>query len=209
MRGDRARRIWAAGLAAAVVAAGGAACTADSGDGPDKATAKACRGGTYAWSEARRWTELTALADSIRIEKKQDSYSARLKPVGDTVHRPTVSGAPKGVGAAGVINALGRHLKVEQPLAGPSETERPEEDHYFEAETGDLRGAYYSWGSIGMVEADFTYTCGSDRPLAGHVRTWGTVGTGFLSCSVLAEDAAGRTAARETCPAGSAAAKQA
>jgi len=210
MRGI-ARRTWAAGLATMTLAAGLGACTVgESGDGKDdRATAKACSDGTYAWSGVRRTQKLTALADPITFERKTASYSARLKPVGDTVYRPSVTGAPRGVGAGDVIKALGTRLKAEEPLAGPSETERPEEDHYFEAATGDLKGSYYSWGWIDQVEADFTYTCGSGKPATGHVLTWEGTGTGFMSCTNPAEGTAAGTAARETCPGGSVAAKAA
>ncbi|MEU1552776.1 hypothetical protein ABZ517_08645 [Streptomyces scabiei] len=43
-----------------------------------------------------------------------------------TVHRPTVTGAPRGVSPARVIKALRTHLKTEEPLADPSEEEPPE-----------------------------------------------------------------------------------
>jgi hypothetical protein len=198
------RRAGTAGLATAVLAVGLMGCTGDSGD---DAQAEACTVGTYAWPTVTRTEKLTALADPIRFEQETDSYSAALKPVDDTVYRPMVTGAPEGVGAARVIKALGAHLKVEVPLAGPSDTVRPEDDHYFEVGTGDLKGDYYSWGEIALVEADFTYIC-EGKSSKGHVLTWETVGTGFLPCSSPADGEAGRTAARETCPADSAAVKQ-
>jgi hypothetical protein len=133
----------------------------------------------------RRSEELTELADPIRLEKRTASYSARLKPVDDTGGRPTVNGTPQGVRAADVIKALGKSLRLEEPLAGPNERDVPErgQGHAFEAATGDLKGASYAWGYRRAVEADFTYTCGSDAPAEGHVRTWEGTGTGFLPCS--------------------------
>lgn len=212
MRGA-VRRLTVAGLTTAALVAGLAGCTGDpdgGADGKTTAAATACADPAYTWSGIRRTQQLTGLADPIRFEKRTDSYEARLEPVGDLVHRPSVTGAPRGVGAAVVIEALGTHLKAEEPLAGPSETERADEDHFFEAATGDLKGAYYAWGWIDLVEADFTYTCGSAEPVRGRVRTWEGTGTGFLPCSEEAADAtAGRTAARERCPAGSAAAETA
>ncbi|GAA3855953.1 hypothetical protein GCM10023084_07350 [Streptomyces lacrimifluminis] len=206
MRGSVCRG-WAVLGVVAVLAGGSAGCTSEADSGP---RAEACVDGRYSWSGVRHREKLTALADPITFEKKTDSYSALLKPVADTVHRPKVTGAPAGVGAARVIKALGEHLKVHEPLADPSETERAEDSHYFEADTGDLKGSYYAWGWINFVDADFTYTCvGSTTSRKGHVRTWDTVGSGFLHCSSDAETAAGRAAARQTCPAGSAAAKAA
>ncbi|OMI37298.1 hypothetical protein [Streptomyces sparsogenes] len=204
-------RSWAAGLATVTLAAGLAACTSDS-DGKDSpakdSAAKSCTDGTYAWSGVRRWEKLTSLADPIRFEKKTEYYKALLKPTDDTIYRPTVTGAPAGVGAARVIKALGAHLKVKEPLAGPSETERIEK-RYFERATSDPKGSYYSWGWIDLVEADFTYTCkGSTKPVKGHVSTWRGTGSGFLSCSDLSESTVGRAAARRTCPVGSPAANK-
>ncbi|MGW6546029.1 hypothetical protein ACWGBH_24720 [Streptomyces massasporeus] len=112
-----------------------------------------------------------------------------------------------GVGAAGVIKALGRHLKADRPLAGPSETERPAQDHFFESPADAHEGAYYAWAAIDLVEADFTYTCGDGKPAQGHVRTWEGTGAGFLSCSMPSDETAGRVAAQRTCPAGSKAAQ--
>ncbi|GAA3823223.1 hypothetical protein ACFS5L_26795 [Streptomyces phyllanthi] len=195
-----------AGLAAAVLLSGLTACTSGDGDG---AGAGACTDGTYAWSGVRRWEKLTQLADPITIKKKTAFYSARLDPVDDTVYRPTVTGAPEGVGAGGVIKALGRHLKVEEPLAGPGEVERPQDESYYESGTGDLKGSYYSWGAIGLVEAGFTYTCGDGEPVEGRVRTWETTIGGFLPCSEPSEGEAGRVAARKVCPPGSRASKEA
>ncbi|MER8008995.1 hypothetical protein [Streptomyces sp. NPDC094149] len=200
------RGTWAAGLVAVTLAAGLTACTG----GESTQGAKACSKGTYAWSGVRRIERLTALGAPVSFKKKTASYRAHLKPVGDAVHRPTVTGVPAGAGAAGVIKALGAHLKVSEPLAGPSETDDAEADHYFEAATGDLKGAYYSWSWVGLVDADFTYTCGGDAPVKGHVRTWDKSGSGFMSCSDgPADRASGRTAARQTCPEGSKATKDA
>ncbi|MFI9175143.1 hypothetical protein [Streptomyces lincolnensis] len=206
MRGT-AQRAWVAGLATVALAAGLTACSGGSDEKDERA--KACTDGTYAWSGVQRSEKLVELADPIRFEKTTSSYAAELKPVDDTVHRVTVSTAPEGVGAAGVIKALGRHLKVEEPLAGPSETWTPEEQgHYYEAAAGDYKGDYYSWGSIRLVDADFTYTCGSGDPVKGHVTTWEGTGTGFLPCASDPVDSpAARTAALQTCPAGSPAAK--
>ncbi|MEU6147023.1 hypothetical protein ABZ848_42580 [Streptomyces sp. NPDC047081] len=202
-RGSRAAVLVPMALAAGLVGCSGGGKSEDEG-------AKACSRGTYAWSGIRHTETLTALADPILFKKKTASYTSHLKPVGDTVYRPTVTSVPSGASAAGVIKALGARLKVEEPLAGPSETDGPEDDHYFEMNIGDLKGAYYAWGWISLVDADFTYTCGSDEPVKGHVRTWTTTGSGFMSCADdPAPQATGRTAARERCPVGSRATKAA
>ncbi|MFF8937033.1 hypothetical protein ACF08O_20265 [Streptomyces paradoxus] len=199
-------RACTAGLVIGVLVTGLTGCTGDAGgDGDGKA--EACADGTYTWSDVRREQRLTALADPIRFKKKTGAYTSRLKPLGETVYRPSVTGAPEGVGAAGVIKALGRHLKAEEPLAGPSDTERPEDDHFFESATGTHQGAYYAWAAIDLVDADFTHICGGGEPVKGHVRTWEGTGAGFLPCSVPSDETAGRLAAQRTCPAGSEAAK--
>ncbi|WP_432037811.1 hypothetical protein [Streptomyces cucumeris] len=208
MRGSTWRGTCAVGLATVTLAAGLAACTGDS-DGKDDA-AKSCTDGTYSWSGVRESEKLSSLADPIRIKKKTDYHKALLKPIDDTVFRPTVTGAPTGVGRDRVVKALGTHLKVREPLAGVSETEPAKEGHYVERATGDLKGSYYSWGWINQVEADFTYTCeGNAKPVKGHVRTWKGTGSGFLSCSDPSETTTGRAAARRTCPDGSPAAGEA
>ncbi|MEU9224407.1 hypothetical protein AB0D40_08570 [Streptomyces massasporeus] len=205
---DMVGRACTAGLVIGVLVTGLGACTGGSGeDRGDKA--EVCTDGAYAWSGVRREQRLTALSDPIRFKKKSGTYTSRLEAEGDPVYRPSVTGAPEGAGAAGVIKALGRHLKVERPLAGPSETERPAQDHFFESSTGAHEGAYYAWAAIDLVEADFTYTCGDGDPARGHVRTWEGTGAGFLSCSMPSDETAGRIAAQRTCPAGSKAAQDA
>ncbi|WP_327401517.1 hypothetical protein OG194_15995 [Streptomyces sp. NBC_01288] len=207
-------RGWGAAVAVVVLGAGAAGCGVTAGDSRLSADAATiCAHGTYRWSGVRQWQELTALADPVTFPKgteHTEHYESALKPVDDdTVYRVVVSRTPKGVGAARVIKALGDRLKEDNPLAGPSEVMRPEEAQYF-TDTGDLEGAYYAWGSISLVEADFTYTCGSTAPVRGQVRTWETVGVGFLPCSEplydVAADAA-HAAALRLCPAGSPAAE--
>ncbi|MDX3129141.1 hypothetical protein PV367_04835 [Streptomyces europaeiscabiei] len=210
---DSVRRSCAVSAVVWVVALGATACTEDSGDGATRddgrARAASCTDGEYAWSGVRHRTKLTALGEPVTFAKGTDSYRTRLEPLdADTVHRPTVSGVPAGVAPARVIKALGAHLKVEEPLAGPSEEERPEES-VFGWHAGELEGAYYLWNQIGFVDADFSYTCGDAEPVRGHVHTWETVGKGFLSCDTTPDGAAGRAAAEELCPAGSRAAKAA
>ncbi|MFB6843320.1 hypothetical protein ACFCXS_00375 [Streptomyces sp. NPDC056373] len=198
-------RVCGAGLVVGVLVAGVGACSWSAGD-----RTTACTNGTYDWSGVRRTQKLTALSDPIFFEKVTAFYSAKLKPVDERVYRPSVTGAPRGVGAAAVITALGRHLKVGEPLADPSEREVPERDHYFEAATGDLKGAYYSWGYVRLVTADFTYTCADAEPVTGQVLTWEGTGSGFMPCSEEPpEGVAGRAAADELCPAGSRAARAA
>ncbi|MEU6686852.1 hypothetical protein [Streptomyces sp. NPDC046832] len=205
MRGT-AGRAGTAGLVIGVLVTGLGACTGEADRGGD-GKAEACAEGTYTWSAVRREQRLTALSDPIRFEKRTGTYTSHLKAVGDTVYRPSVTGAPEGAGAAGVITALGRHLKVGKPLAGPSDTERPAHDHFFESRNGAYEGAYYAFAAIDLVEADFTYTCGERKPAKGHVRTWEGAGAGFLSCSTPSDETAGQIAAQRTCPAGSEAAQ--
>ncbi|MBB6420575.1 hypothetical protein [Streptomyces sp. AK010] len=200
-------RACTAGVVMGVLVTGLTACTGAGDDRDGKAVA--CADGAYAWSGVRREERLTELSDPIMFKKKTSTYTSRLKPLDDTVYRPSVTGTPDGVGAAGVIKALGKHLKVEEPLAGPSETEIPEQGHYFEVATGGLEGAYYSWGYTKLVTADFTYTCGDSEPVKGHVRTWEGTGSGFMPCSEPPEGVAGRAAAGELCPADSRAARAA
>ncbi|MFF3614447.1 hypothetical protein [Streptomyces sp. NPDC002580] len=208
------------GLAVGALLLGAAACTGG-GDGGDEKDRKAvpCAHGTYAWSRVTREQKLTGLADPITLKKKTDSVSVPIKPVKGVGYKPHVTATGLGVRAADAIKALGRHLGTEEPLADPSESKVPEEtSNTFEAHTGDLKGSYYAWRSVALVEADFTYTCSDHgpEPVKGHAVTWETVGGGFLTCDdpVHEEDpsrpdAAMRTAARENCPPGSRAAKSA
>ncbi|MBK3578793.1 hypothetical protein JHN63_34345 [Streptomyces sp. MBT65] len=183
-----------------------AGCGAVAGDDGLAAAGAAmiCAHGTYQWSGIQQRQKLTALGDPVTLPKGTGHYESSLEPVDDTVHRVTVSHVPRGVGAARVIVALGDRLKTDEPLADPTEVMRPERSQYV-LDTGDLEGPYYSWGSIGLVEADFTYTCGYNAPARGHVLTWETVGEGFLPCSQPSDDDAGRTAGLRLCPAGTAA----
>ncbi|WP_405906792.1 hypothetical protein OG742_15335 [Streptomyces sp. NBC_00828] len=216
---ERALRNTAAGLAAAALLVGAAGCTSG-GAGDDKQDkAASCTQGTYTWSGIEREQKLTGLADPIRLKKKTDSVSVDLKPLRSVSYKPHMTSMAPGVRAADAIKALGRHLKAAQPLAAPSEPAVPSEvGEHFEAHTGDLQGAYYAWTYVDLVEADFTYTCrgGGTDPVTGHVLTWETTGTGFLTCGdpidaadLASPDAAERSAARQTCPADSPAAKSA
>ena len=196
-------RGWGAAVAVVVLGAGSAGCGVTAGSSRLSADAATiCAHGTYRWSGVRQWQELTALADPVTFPKGTEHYESALKPVDDTVYRVVVSHVPRGVRAARVVTALGDRLKTDEPLADPSEVVRPETSQYFD-DTGDLEGPYYSWGSISLVEADFTYSCGYTAPVRGHVRTWESVGEGFLSCSDHSDDSAGYTAALRLCPAGS------
>jgi hypothetical protein len=200
-----------AGLAAVALAAGLTACTGGTDDGKDDAApAKVCTDGAYAWSGVRQWEELAELADPINITKKTDFYEAKLKPVSDNRYRPKATGAPKGVGAEGVIKALGKHLKTEERLAYPSEPAIPETGHIFENGTGDLKGSYFAWSSVDLVEADFAYTCGGSDPVKGHVVSYTTAPSGWWDCSdELTMGEAALKAAQLSCPEGSRAAQAA
>lgn len=197
------RRVWATGTVALALAVGTAGCTGgDSDSGGAKAErAVACTDGKYTWSDVRHWQKLTALGEPATFAKKTDSYETDFKAVDATVYRPTVTGTPAGVRPAQVIKVLGTHLKVAEPLADPSEEERPE-DTAFGSHTGDLKGSYYTWSYLGFVDADFTYACGDADPVRGHVRTWETVGSGFMPCTDPADGTAGRAAAGQLCPPG-------
>ncbi|SEE42152.1 hypothetical protein SAMN05216489_06553 [Streptomyces sp. 3213] len=187
---------------AVVVMLGTAGCGAVATDDGRAAAGAAmiCTHGTYAWSGIRHVERLTGLPD--RITYADGGYQGVIEPVSDTVYRPTVTQAPEGVGPARVIKALGAHLKTDEPLAGPSETAGGEETDLFN-EIGGSRQPYYTWESINLVEADFTYTCGLNPPVHGHVHTWDTFGGGFLPCSEPSEGAPAKVAAARLCPAGS------
>ncbi|MFI0963177.1 hypothetical protein ACH4S8_17505 [Streptomyces sp. NPDC021080] len=209
----------AAGIAAAVLLLGTAACTGGTGGRDEKEhKAAVCAHGTYAWSDVVRGYKLTGLADPITLKKKTHSVTGRIKPLRGVSYKPHMTSSAPGVLAADAIEALGRHLGTEEPLAGPSESAEPEETPTeFRHEGGDFKGSYYAWNSVALVEADFTYTCrGGAEPVRGHVVTWETVGGGFLSCAdPIGDDApwkadtAARAAARTLCPAGSPAARSA
>ncbi|MCT9011816.1 hypothetical protein [Streptomyces rhizosphaerihabitans] len=210
----------AAGLAAAALFLGAAACAGGTGGRDEKGRkAAACVQGTYAWTGVVREQRLTGLADPITLEKGTDSVSGVIRPLKGVTYKPHVTSTAPGVRAADAIKALGRHLGTEEPLGGPSESAEPEKTPtHFDYDVGDLTGSYYAWNSVGLVEADFTYTCrgGAAKPVRGHVVTWETVGGGFLSCGdhvpedpFRKTDVAARAAARKLCPAGSRAAQSA
>lgn len=218
----RARMNTGVALAATALIAAAAGCGVGD-DGQDHKNKKgdravACAHGTYAWSGVERGQKLTELADPIRLRKRTDSVSVHLKPVKGVSYKPHMTSMAAGVRAADAIKALGRYLKTDEPLAGPTESAEPAEvGSYYEQSSSDLEGAYYSWSYVDLVEADFAYTCagGDAEPVKGHVLSWAAHGSGFLSCGDPLRDgpdeagAAERIAVRETCPPGSAAAKSA
>ncbi|MFJ3644234.1 hypothetical protein ACIPRD_31450 [Streptomyces sp. NPDC090108] len=214
----RALTNTAAGLAAAALLLGAVACAGGSGGQEDNGrNAAACAKGTYAWSGVVREQRLTGLADPITLKKGTDSVSGLIRPLKGVAYKPHVTSTGPEVRAADAIKALGRHLGTEEPLGAPSESAEPEKTPtHFDYDIGDLAGSYYAWNSVGLVQADFTYTCpgGADKPAGGHVVSWETVGGGFQSCAddVPTDpsgktDAAARAAARKLCPAGSRAAR--
>ncbi|MFJ9628479.1 hypothetical protein ACIQPR_01785 [Streptomyces sp. NPDC091280] len=189
-----------------MVMLGAAGCGAVATDGGRSAAGAAtiCAHGTYAWSGVRHVERLTGLPD--RITYADGGYQGVIEPVSDTVYRPTVTHPPRGVGPARVIRALRAHLGTEDPLAGPADTAGQGETDFFDEIVGP-RQPYYTWESLDLIEADFTYTCGLNPPVRGHVRTWDSYGGGFLPCSEASRSAAGEVAAVRLCPAGSAAAR--
>ncbi|WP_405863206.1 hypothetical protein OG407_33215 [Streptomyces sp. NBC_01515] len=186
-------------MAVAVLGVGSAACGVTAGESRLSADAATiCAHGTYAWSGLRHVERLTGLPD--RITYTDGGYQGVIEPVSGTVYRPTVTHPPKGVGAARVIKALGTHLKTDNPLAGPSETAGREKTDFFNEIAGP-RQQYYAWDSVDLIEADFTYTCGLNQPVHGHVHTWDTYAGGFLPCSEPSEGAPAKVAAVKLCPA--------
>ncbi|MEV6545457.1 hypothetical protein [Streptomyces sp. NPDC051665] len=188
-------------MAVVVLGVGSAGCGVTAGESRLSADAATiCAHGRYAWSGIRHVERLTGLPD--RITYADGGYQGVIEPVSGTVYRPTVTHPPKGVGAARVIEALGTHLQTDNPLAGPSETAGHEKTDFFN-EIGEPRQPYYTWESIDLVEADFTYTCGLNAPVHGHVHTWDTYGGGFLPCSEPSEGVPAKVVAVKMCPAGS------
>ncbi|MFJ9372415.1 hypothetical protein [Streptomyces sp. NPDC101455] len=186
-------------MAVAVLGVGSAGCGVTAGESRLSADAATiCAHGTYAWSGIRHDERLTGLPD--RITYADGGYQGVIEPVSGTVYSPTVTHPPKGVGAARAIKALGTHLKTDNPLAGPSETAGHEKTDFFNEIAGP-RQPYYAWEPVVLVEADFTYTCGLNQPVHGHVRTWDTYGGGFLPCSEPSEGAPAKVAAVKLCPA--------
>ncbi|MEV7342658.1 hypothetical protein [Streptomyces sp. NPDC093544] len=207
-------------LATTALLVGAVGCTGaedDKDGGKEKAEAVSC---TYAWSDIEREQKLTGLSDPITLKKKTDSVSAPIASINGVHYKPHMTSTAPGVRAADAIKALGRHLRTAEPLADPSEAAVPDETGAgYELHAGNLQGSYYAWTYVGLVEADFTYSCAGDgdvEPVKGHVLTWDGVGQGFLSCGDPVEDgdlgtpdAAARSAARKLCPADSPAAKTA
>ncbi|MDW8806696.1 hypothetical protein P1P68_18360 [Streptomyces scabiei] len=111
MRRDEERHSRAAGITrvvpawVALLTVGAAGCTGDPGDGvarrDDREHGVTCTDGRYTWAGVRHRTELTALGEPVTFPKGTDSYETRLRPVEPgTVHRPAVTGAPRGMSAA-------------------------------------------------------------------------------------------------------------
>jgi len=217
------RNTMVAGLATTALLLGTAGCTSGgSGEGKNdkQDKAAACTQGTYAWSGVERVEKLTGLADPITFRtKKTASVAVDIKLVDSGTYKPHMTSTAPGVRAADAIKALGRYLRTDEPLADPSAPAEPADDGgYYSVHEGEFKGSYYAWSYIGLVEADFTYTCrgGGAEPIQGHVLTWDDSGSGFMSCGDPIEDgalptskAAERAAAAKLCPADSPAAKSA
>ncbi|MBC9711053.1 hypothetical protein H9Y04_00500 [Streptomyces sp. TRM66268-LWL] len=221
------KRILSISAALLALSAAATACTS-SDDGTkraDKPSQKACSGGTYEWSVARR-AELTGLAKPIHLKKDGQPYTAHIKSVDGRFYVAGVT--PAGGGKRGdaakepkpaqVLASLRKELGTEEPLAKPGEKYMDDKDGlYFENATGDPEGHYFAYSYINLVEGDYRYTCGDGKPVEGHVVTWTGTGSGTLPCAARIEDDAfagepdmatvESQAAQASCPPGSAALK--
>ncbi|MCD2469082.1 hypothetical protein MBT42_36725 [Streptomyces sp. MBT42] len=197
-------RIKETALSACVVAAvlaGTAACTSDGDAPPVKAAAvptaaagTTCKGGTYAWFNVDKRDVLTGVAEREKVSKKGARLTHRLA----LLHTPrTAVTFEKGSPAGDARTAL-RSLAV---LVGDATAD----DHGMDPEFSNVRRSapdinsgstsidgvgtvvHYAW--VEQVTADFRYTCGSGKPVAGRATGWVIDGSGILECSVPLKDA--------------------
>ncbi|MFI6942134.1 hypothetical protein ACIBI4_22920 [Streptomyces sp. NPDC050418] len=211
------KRILPLGAALLALSAGATACT--SSGSPEEAAPQrqSCGKDAYTWSSVQRRTELSGLAKPIHVTKDGRGYNATFEPVDGRSHKASVLGASaaRGPRPADTVKALGRLLDV-SPLGRPGE-KATDPGRLTLSDTRAAAGHYFAYVYVPLVDADYTYRCGSAAPAEGHVSTWSGTGTAALPCSERIErnpaddpdlaDVA-HEAALARCPAGSPAAAE-
>ncbi|MFE9439401.1 hypothetical protein ACFYO2_10385 [Streptomyces sp. NPDC006602] len=227
MRGTT-RRIWAAGLAAAVLTAGAAACTGggDNGDdksvgGTDKTVVRACTGGTFTWSGVAKTDRLTGVSE---VQGISEGGGGRLTHRIRRVYTPGPSVKTEGpsVSAAEVLYSLGKkigEIDSDAPALAKDDSgttyvfadpkaKAPGRESGFSRVDGS--GAFVTYAGVREVTGDFRYACPGGRTTTGHARTCTVDLNGLLNCDEsVGKDPLALQAARGSCVAGSAATKRA
>jgi hypothetical protein len=229
MRGDRARRVWAAGPAAAVLAVGLMGCTGgdDDGDGrssgrTDETVVQACTGGTFTWSGVTRTDRLTGVSEMQRIGDGGGRLTHRMERV--YTPGPSVKTEGPAVSAAEVLYSLGRkigEIDSDAPTLAKDDsgTTYVFADPKAKAPGLDSRvsrvdgsGEFVTYAGVREVTGDFRYSC-PDGTTTGHARNFTVDLQGVLSCdeplSSGDKDTVALQAARRSCAEGSVAAEQA
>jgi hypothetical protein len=198
MRGDTARRFWAAGSAMAVVVAGLAGCTDGDDDGAVKsggrtgeAVVRACAGGTFTWSGVTSTDRLTGVSEPQRIGGGGGRLTHRM----EGVYTPTPSVTAEGhaVSAAEVLYSLGRKIG-EIDSDAPTLAEDDSGTTYVFADPKakapgldsrasrvDGSGEFVTYAGVRQVTGDFRYSC-ADGTTTGHARNHTVDLQGVLAC---------------------------
>jgi hypothetical protein len=121
------------------------------------------------------------------------------------------------LGGHAVVKALQSYLTLDEDqgtgLGTPEEVVNDKTGYSF---TVPSAGRWFFWQWLGIVEADYTYTCtgtaSGTTKTVGHVVTWETPGSGFTACTEKLDssgdataDTMARAAAEKVCAAGDAA----
>jgi hypothetical protein len=226
MRGT-ARRIWAAGLATAVLAAGAAACSGGgaNGDGRSggttgKTVVQACAGGTFTWSGITKTDRLTGVSEVQRIGAGGGGLTNRLRRV--YTPGPSVRTEGPSVSAAEVLYSLGKkigEIDSDAPALAKDDSgttyvfadpkaEAPRLESGFTRVDGS--GEFVTYTGVREVTGDFRYACPGGRTTTGHAGNRTGDLDGLLNCEESVDrNALARPAARRSCASGSAATRQA
>ncbi|WP_055600147.1 hypothetical protein [Streptomyces aureus] len=198
--------------AVAALLAGTAACTSGSGGGSGATTAAldaACKNGTYEWFNIDRRDVLTSVAAKEKLGKGGGVLTNR--PM--VLHRPRVAvtldkGARAGAARTeAALLSLGARIG-ETALDGATEyafadVDRPSPSNYRNRTEVLGAGTFVDYSWVNQVTADFRYTCGTDKPVAGRATSWTIDGSGVLECGETIPDAReddpARAAARLSC----------
>lgn len=197
--------------AVAALLAGTAACTSG-GDGRSGAATAAldttCKNGRYEWFNVDQRDVLTGVAEKETLGKGG----------GVLTHKPRVLRTPsvavtfeKGRRAAAAeakaaLLSLGTRIGEADANGGDTsfaDIHRPSPMSARNRTEVLGAGTFVGYSWVEQVTADFRYTCGTDRPVAGRATSWTIDGSGVLACDETIPDAReddpARAAARLSC----------
>ncbi|MFM9447323.1 hypothetical protein [Streptomyces acidiscabies] len=216
---------------AAVLVAGLAACTTDSGDDraktPDGKAAtlspvtgeKACGDGTFTWSAIRRTEQLAGISQAREVTGEVARSGVELELPMRRVATPQVSVDAQGpaLSSAEILFSLGKRAgeigSTARTLAEDSGME-----YVFTQVSGRVltldtspvpisgAGVFARYDGVTDIQGDFRYTCADGTSVQGHARSWSDGVSGILNCEKpLDGGAVPAAAARSACEPGSAA----